>query len=58
MLAGWIAALTGQTAEAQRWAAIVDAASFDLVPVDGTASFDSARAMLRAVDVSPPARSR
>ena len=49
VLAGWIAVLTGQTAEAQRWAAIVDAASFDLVPVDGTASFDSARAMLRAV---------
>jgi LuxR family transcriptional regulator, maltose regulon positive regulatory protein len=47
VLAGWIAALTGQTAEAQRWAAILDAASFDLVPLDGTASFDSARAMLR-----------
>ena len=40
--------MTGQTAEAQRWAAIIDAASFDLVPMDGTASFDSARAMLRA----------
>ena len=49
MLAGWIAVLTGQTAEAQRWAAIVDAASFDLVPADGSASFDSARAMLRAL---------
>ena len=49
VLAGCIAVLTGQTAEAQRWAAIVDAASFDLVPADGTASFDSARAMLRAV---------
>ena len=49
VLAGWIALFTGQTAEAQRWAAIVDAASFDLVPADGTASFDSARAMLRAV---------
>ena len=49
VLAGWIAVLTGQTAEAQRWAAIVDAASFDLVPLDGSASFDSARAMLRAV---------
>ena len=49
VLAGWIAVLTGQTAEAQRWAAIVDAASFDLVPADGSASFDSARAMLRAV---------
>ena len=30
VLAGWIAVLTGQTAEAQRWAAVVDAASFDL----------------------------
>jgi LuxR family maltose regulon positive regulatory protein len=49
VLAGWVTALTGQTAEAQRWAAIIDAASFDLVPVDGTASFDSARAMLRAI---------
>ena len=49
VLAGWMAVFTGQTVEAQRWAAIVDAASFDLVPVDGTASFDSARAMLRAV---------
>ena len=49
VLAGYIAVFTGQTAEAQRWAAIVDAASFDLVPADGTASFDSARAMFRAV---------
>jgi LuxR family maltose regulon positive regulatory protein len=49
VLAGWITALAGQTAEAERWAAIVDAASFDLVPLDGSASFDSARAMLRAV---------
>jgi LuxR family transcriptional regulator, maltose regulon positive regulatory protein len=49
VLAGWVAALTGQTAEAQRWASIVDAASYDLVTVDGTASFESARAMLRAV---------
>jgi LuxR family transcriptional regulator, maltose regulon positive regulatory protein len=48
VLAGYIAVFTGQTAEAQRWAAIVDAASFDLVPADGTASFDSARAMFRA----------
>ena len=47
VLAGWNAALTGQTAEAQRWAAILDAASFDPAPVEGT-SFDSARAMLRA----------
>jgi LuxR family transcriptional regulator, maltose regulon positive regulatory protein len=49
VLAGWVAALTGQTAEAQRWAAIVDAASYDQEPMDGTASFDSARAMLRAI---------
>ena len=49
VLAGWVTALTGQTVEAQRWAAILDAASFDLVPVDGTASFHSSRAMLRAV---------
>ena len=49
VLAGWVTVLTGQTAEAEHWAAIVDAASFDLVPLDGSASFDSARAMLRAV---------
>ena len=49
VLAGWVAALTGQTAETLRWAAIVDAASFDAVPLDGSASFDSARAMFRAV---------
>lgn len=49
VLAGWMAALTGQTAEAQRWAAFVDTASFSLMSVDGTASFDSARAMLRAL---------
>jgi LuxR family transcriptional regulator, maltose regulon positive regulatory protein len=48
VLAGWIMVLTGQTAEAQRWAAVADAASFDLVPADGSASFGSARAMLRA----------
>jgi LuxR family maltose regulon positive regulatory protein len=49
VLTGWIAALTGQTPEAQRWAAVLDAASFDLVPLDGSASFDSARAMLRSM---------
>ncbi len=49
VLAGWIMVLTGQTAQAERWAAIVETASFQLPPGDGTASFDSARAMLRAV---------
>jgi LuxR family transcriptional regulator, maltose regulon positive regulatory protein len=43
VLAGWITALTGQTAEAERWAAIVDAASFDLVPGDGTPASRSPR---------------
>jgi LuxR family transcriptional regulator, maltose regulon positive regulatory protein len=47
--AGWVAALSGQTAEAQRWAAIIDDLSYDLTPADRTASFDSARAMLRSV---------
>ena len=49
VLAGWVAALAGQTAEAQRWTAILNIASYELVPADGTASFDSSRAMLRAV---------
>jgi LuxR family transcriptional regulator, maltose regulon positive regulatory protein len=40
--------ITGDAPGAMRWAAIVDAASFDPVPADGTASFDSSRAMLRA----------
>jgi LuxR family transcriptional regulator, maltose regulon positive regulatory protein len=47
VMAGWVAALAGQTAEAQRWSALLDSTSFDLVPLDGTASFESARAMLR-----------
>ena len=49
VLAGWITTLSGRTDEAQRWAAIIDAASYDLTPEDGTASFDSARAMLRSI---------
>ena len=49
VLAGWATTLTGQTAEAERWAAMIDTASFDLVPADGTASFESARAMLRSI---------
>jgi LuxR family maltose regulon positive regulatory protein len=49
VLAGWVTVLTGKTAEAQRWAALLDTASFDPMPVDGTASFNSGRAMLRAL---------
>jgi LuxR family maltose regulon positive regulatory protein len=40
--------LTGDAPGAMRWAAFVDAASFEPVPVDGTASFESSRAMVRA----------
>ncbi|NUU18595.1 LuxR family transcriptional regulator [Cellulomonas humilata] len=49
LMAGYVAAFTGQTQQAQRWAAVVDAASFPHVPPDGSASFDSGRAMLRAM---------
>jgi LuxR family transcriptional regulator, maltose regulon positive regulatory protein len=49
VLAGWMSVLTGDVAGAQRWATFVDNAAFDRVPRDGTASFDSARAMLRGV---------
>ena len=48
VLAGWIAALTGDVAETQRWSHFLDESSFSLVPGDGSASFESARAMLRA----------
>jgi LuxR family maltose regulon positive regulatory protein len=48
VLAGWIAVLTGQTAEAQRWAAFLETASFDVAPPDGSAPFESAWSMLRA----------
>jgi LuxR family transcriptional regulator, maltose regulon positive regulatory protein len=44
----YAAGMTGDTAQAERWAAFVDAASFDRAPLDGSASFDSSRAMLRA----------
>ena len=48
IMEGWVAALTGQTTETQRWADFLDTVSFELVPVDGSASFASAWAMLRA----------
>jgi LuxR family maltose regulon positive regulatory protein len=44
----WGAVLTGDTVRAERWATFINSVSFDPVPADGTASFDSARAMLRA----------
>ena len=49
VLAGWVSALVGETAEAQRWAAIVEEASFEGAPNGGPASFASSRAMLRAM---------
>jgi LuxR family transcriptional regulator, maltose regulon positive regulatory protein len=48
VMAGWVGVLTGETAEAERWAAFMDTASFEGVPTDGSASFESARAILRA----------
>jgi len=44
----WEGVLTGDTAKAELWAAVVDAMSFDGEPATGAASFDSARALLRA----------
>ena len=49
VLAGWVAALSGDTVGAQRWAAFLETASFEGTPADGTASFASARAMLRSL---------
>ncbi len=48
VLAGWITAMSGQAAETQRWAAIVDASTPQWTTGDGSASFESARGMLRA----------
>jgi LuxR family maltose regulon positive regulatory protein len=48
VLACWEGVLSGDAAKAERWAAVVNAASFDGEPASGTASFDSARAQLRA----------
>jgi len=48
VLACWEGVLSGDTAKAERWAAVVDAASFEGEPASGAASFDSVRAQLRA----------
>ncbi|KQZ07574.1 LuxR family transcriptional regulator [Agromyces sp. Root1464] len=48
VLAGWVMALSGQSTEAARWASMLENISYDGVPDDGSASFDSARAMLRS----------
>ena len=45
---GWEGVLTGDIAKAERWMAVIDAASFDGELANGAASIDSARALLRA----------
>jgi LuxR family maltose regulon positive regulatory protein len=49
VLAGWVAALSGNPTEAARWASVLDRASYEGRPDDGSASFASARSMLRSV---------
>jgi len=44
----WEAAVTGDAERVEHWEAFVDHASFDGAPADGSASFESARAILRA----------
>jgi len=49
VIAGWIATLSGEAVEAERWAAVLETASFDGAPKDGSASFASSWAMLRTL---------
>ncbi|HEX5858304.1 MAG TPA: LuxR C-terminal-related transcriptional regulator, partial [Microbacterium sp.] len=49
VLTGWTAVLSGDVVTAERWAAAAEAATLEGTPGDGSASFASARAMLRAV---------
>ena len=49
VLAGYVAVFAGHNTEADRLAHLVEGASFEGVMLDGTASFDSARAMLLAL---------
>jgi LuxR family maltose regulon positive regulatory protein len=44
----WTGVLTGDPAQAERWAGFVDTASFDGTPPDGSASFRSAQATAKA----------
>jgi len=47
VVAEWSSAMSGDPAGALRWAAFLDAASFEGMHVEGTASFDSLRALFR-----------
>ncbi len=49
VVAGWITLIAGCPEQAERWAALAEGAEFDGVPFDGSASFESGRAMLRAI---------
>jgi len=49
VVAGWITLIAGRPEKAVRWAGLAEGATFDGVPYDGSASFDSGRAMLRAI---------
>ena len=49
VLAGWVAASVGEPVGAQRWAAVADESSYELMPTHGGASFGSSRSMLRAM---------
>ncbi|MGC5224175.1 LuxR C-terminal-related transcriptional regulator [Micromonospora sp. DT81.3] len=49
VLTGWLAVLSGDVVAAEKWSAMLDTASFTGEPGDGSASFQSARAMLQAV---------
>ena len=48
VLAGWNCAFTGRPVEAARWADVAERSSYDGPTPDGSASFASARAQLRA----------
>ncbi len=49
VLASWIAALTGDPVTAERWAETASRLTFEGPPPDGSASFGSALALLRAL---------
>ncbi|KRC58563.1 LuxR family transcriptional regulator [Agromyces sp. Root81] len=49
VIAGWVMALSGRSAEAGRWASVLERVSYEDEPDDGSASFESAHAMLRSV---------
>jgi LuxR family maltose regulon positive regulatory protein len=48
ILAAWAGVLTGEPADAERWADMVERTRYDDVAADDLPSFESARAMLRA----------